>query len=223
MKLRYIITALVAGLGMGVFTHAAYANSPVVYVDNVSSVVSQADLAAALPAFQTAVSRDLAPVWGTDATLTSDPAQEAAAQMVVKLEDESDACGMAGCALGYHDVIGGKPVARVFAKTSSDFHEAWPLTFSHELFEMLVDPWINRQAQWHGRQWLVEVCDPPESGMYAYFVDGVPVSDFITPRWYDAKLRGPFDFTHGLRRSGQIGRHGYASFWAGSSWSQVYG
>lgn len=201
---------------------AEAATGPLVYVSNVSTTVPQADVDAALPAFQTAVSRDLAPAWGTDATLTTDPTLETSAQMVVEISDDANCVGC----LGYHEVFGGKPTSYVFARTGAEFNESWQLTFSHELFEMLVDPWINRLAQWNGRNWLVEVCDPPESGLYAYFVDGVAISDFITPRWYDRTLRGPFDFTRHLKRAGQIGKHGYASYLDPSAfggWSQVFG
>jgi hypothetical protein len=194
-----------------------------VYVENLSETVPQADVDAALPAFQLAVSRDLARVWGSDALLTTDAALEPRAAMTVRILDDSDACSLWGCALGYHELDdSGMPSAYVFAKTGADFHESWQLTFSHELFEMLVDPWLNRFALWDGRTWLVEVADPPESGYYAYFINGVAISDFITPRWYNAKLKGPFDFTRHFRHAGQIGRHGYASWWTGSGWEQVF-
>jgi hypothetical protein len=218
---RVLFAVLVALFAVGLWRGTpAFAAGPVVFVDNESSVVPQADVDAAVPAFQVAVSRDFASVWGTDATLTTDPAVPA--QMVVRLEDDAD-CG--GC-LGYHDVIGGRPTSRVFARTSALDNESWQLVFSHELEEMLVDPWVNRLAEWGGRTWLVEVSDPCESGLYAYFVDGVAISDFITPRWYDRSLPGRFDFTGRFRRAGQVGQHGYASYrdpgaWGG--WSQVFG
>ncbi len=200
----------------------AFAAGPVVYVANLSTVVPQADVVAALPAFQIAVSRDLAAAWGTDATLTTDPAAEPTAAMVVRIEDDAQNCGC----LGYHDVLGGKPTSWIYAGTSASAHDSWQLVFTHELFEMLVDPWINRFALWHDRTWLVEVCDPPESGFYAYLIDGVVISDFITPRWYDRSLPGLFDFTGRFRKSGQIGRHGYASYRDPSvlgGWGQVFG
>ena len=200
---------------------AAHAAGPVVYVENDSTVVPSADVAAALPAFQTAVSRDLAASWGTDAWLTTDPAFAKSAAMVVKLEDDATCMGC----LGYHTVEG-RPVSHVFARTGAEYGESWQLTFTHELFEMLVDPWVNHLALWGGRTWLVETADPCESGFYAYRIDGVVISDFITPRWYDRSLPGRFDFTGAFRRPGQIGRHGYASYrdpnaWGG--WGQVFG
>lgn len=191
----------------------------VVYVANLSKTVPQADIDAALPSFQTSVSRDLARYWGVDARLTTDPAAATSADMVVQVEDYADIPG----ALGYHDVIVGRPTSRVFAATGAAYNESWQLTFSHELDEMLVDPWINRFALWNKKQWLVEVCDPPESGQFAYFIGGIPMSDFITPRWYDSKLKGPYDFTRHIKRPGQVLNKGYAS-WKNpdGTWGQVF-
>lgn len=213
-----VATILSFGLGLPAVA-SADPSAPVVYVGNLSTVVPQADLEAALPAFQTAVTRDFAPVWGVNVTLTTDPAAASTAAMVVNVEDYSPVFG----ALGYHDVIGRRPTSRVFAATGASYNESWQLTFTHELFEMLADPWINHFAIWNGRTWLVEVADQVESGFYAYTINGVVISDFVTPRWYNAKLRGPFDFTRKLKRAGQIGRHGYASYWAGGGWQQVFG
>jgi hypothetical protein len=67
---------------------------------------------------------------------------------------------------------------------------AWTVTVSHETLEMLADPYGNRlvaaadplgQAQ--RVSYLVEICDPCQSTWYT--VNGVPVSDFYTPRYFD--------------------------------------
>jgi hypothetical protein len=66
------------------------------------------------------------------------------------------------------------------------------ITLSHELLEMLVDPSGTRVIQaadldpYSGGQqvnYLVEVCDPV--AVYSYMIDGVPVSDFVLPAFYD--------------------------------------
>jgi hypothetical protein len=197
----------------------AFAAGPVVFFENLSTTVPQADLDTALPAWQIAVSRDLAPWWGTDATLTDDPQYAASANMVVRIEDEADCLGC----LGYHDVIDNRPTSKVFAGTSAENGQSWQLVASHELFEMLVDPWVNSLTSWHGRMWLVEVCDPTESGFYSYMVNGVVVSDFITPAWYGSSRGRPVDFTRWLRKPGAIGKHGYASYKTDDGWGQVFG
>jgi hypothetical protein len=55
---------------------------------------------------------------------------------------------------------------------------------SHEVLEMFVDPncnlWANNEK---GRAYSYEVCDPVEAPTYD--VDGVSVSNFVTPAWFD--------------------------------------
>jgi hypothetical protein len=197
-------------------TAAHLSSSPVIYVENDSSVVPAADLEAAIPAFQTAISRDFAPVWGTDATFTTDPAAAATADMVIQLDDYPDCTGCAG----YHWLDGNRPISYIGTAFPDD---SWQLTFTHEAEEMLADPWVNRFAFFRNRFYLVEVADPIESGACAYKVDGVDISDFITPAWYGAVRGKKVDFTRCIKRPGQIARHGYVS-WKNpdGTWGQAF-
>src|SRR5207247_9143315 len=43
--------------------------------------------------------------------------------------------------------------------------------------------WEDGQGQ---VEYLVEACDPCQDGQFAYPIDGVLVSDFVTPHFYDA-------------------------------------
>jgi len=193
-------------------TAAAASAANVIYVRNdESSGLSDADVAASLPAFQLALDRDFGPIWGVGATLTADPAAAAIADMQINLLDESPEYG----ALGFHDVYSNKPVAYVFVKDSEAVGEAWPLIFSHELWEMLVDPWVDRVSQdpLTGKMWAVEVADPVESGYYAYFINNVPISDFVTPAWYNLRRGQPYDFMRKLKKPHAVGRHGYAQYY----------
>lgn len=210
-----LLVALIAGLAT-----ASVARTTTIYVASHSPEVTQQQVAALLPTFQTMLDRDLAPAWQLGPMrLTANPAEEARADMVSYLEDEADCLGC----LGYHELFGGRPISYTFVATSEFYNEAWPVVFTHELQEMAVDPWINRGAFFRKRWWLVEVSDPVESGQYAYFINGVPISDFILPSWYGG--RRPFDFTHALTKPGQVARHGYASWWnpATGDWAQIFG
>lgn len=132
-------------------------------------------------ALQKQVTRDFTPMWAVIATV--DP--------FTALKDVP---------LGYWPIIvvdtfehGGQhrdrnnqPFALVAAGSS------WSLVASHEALEMLADPFGNRlvvgdspmPAQ--GRvEFLVEVCDPCQLDDFAYTVNGVLVSDFCTPSYFD--------------------------------------
>jgi hypothetical protein len=79
-----------------------------------------------------------------------------------------------------------------------EFGDQWSLTASHECLEMLADPFGRRmragrlldQAIQLGLEprrvrYLVEICDPSESGQFSYQINGVQVSDFYTPHSFD--------------------------------------
>jgi hypothetical protein len=79
---------------------------------------------------------------------------------------------------------------------------------SHEVLEMFVDPNCNLWgSNGQGRVYSLEVCDPVEAPTYE--VNGVSVSNFVTPAWFDpqapktaqfdrlAKVPGPFGILPG--------------------------
>jgi hypothetical protein len=190
------------------------------YIVNESSVLSDAEIADALPAFQAAVSFDFKRYWGTEAQLVLGP-PPTDGSWVITIEDRSDVLG----ALGYHDAE--PPYARVFAQTSLEDGFSWQVVFTHELFELLADPHINRASFDQGVFRLTEVGDPVESPRYAYTrpsASGVPVliSDFVTEAWYRRGAPGRFDFNLKLRRSLTLLPGGYVSYWNGLGWSQIF-
>ena len=89
----------------------------------------------------------------------------------------------------------------------------WSLRASHECLEMLADPFGDRMIpgpsieRGEGRvSYLVEVCDPPESEEFAYTVNDVLASDFITPSFYDpVTVPGVrYSFTGAVKRPRQV-------------------
>jgi hypothetical protein len=108
--------------------------------------------------------------------------------------------------------------------TSAD----WTIDASHETLEMLVDPAGNRLQvskaieivgndvqDANGQfEYLVEACDPCEGNQYAYTIQGVAVSDFITPRFYDpvATPSARYSYAGHILRPRQILPGGYISF-----------
>jgi hypothetical protein len=61
-------------------------------------------------------------------------------------------------------------------------------TLSHEILEMLVDPWLSNVTfagagnPNSATVFLREICDPVAG--YTYNIDGVPVSDFTYPQFW---------------------------------------
>ncbi|HMG34590.1 MAG TPA: hypothetical protein VKM94_11680 [Blastocatellia bacterium] len=199
-------------------------------VINSSTVLSDNQIQAALPALQTQIHRDFAPAWGVDADLVFVPKKQKPAPgmwWLVVLDDTDEAT-----ALGYHDVTNqGLPLGKVFAGTDLKFGNEWTVTMSHELLEMLVDPEINLtvfvESQPGGRLYAYEVCDACEADNLAYKIDGVLVSDFVFPSWFESfrkKGSAQFDQAKRIQKPFQLLPGGYIGIYdvlSGNGWQQI--
>jgi hypothetical protein len=171
-------------------------------------------LAIAAAALQKQVARDFRPIWDTDATcnafglLTDVPL----GYWAIIIRDDIPFPGAGGIHL---NKTNGQPFALV------RFSQNWSLTTSHELLEMLADPFGSRiQAAQsvktgQGRvEYIVEVCDPSEAPRFAYTVNGVQVSDFYTPHFFDpvASSGARYSFTGAITKPRQVLDGGYLSW-----------
>jgi hypothetical protein len=184
---------------------------------NRSTVLTDDEVKAVVPALQKQVSRDFAPVWGVEADLSflSANATVPPKTWLIGVFDNSDQAG----ALGYHDLTEeGLPLGKVFAKTDLDYHSAWTVTASHELLEMLGDPDINLFAfSQSGLEiffYGYEVCDACETDKLGYQIDGILVSDFVYPAWFEgfrAKGSTQFDYRNKIESPFELLPGGYIS------------
>jgi hypothetical protein len=187
-------------------------------------LVDFGELAKVAAALQKQATRDLAPIWNIQAAVSAFATLEDVPlgywPMIVAKNVED--------AAGYHEDKEGQPFALIELGTS------WSLTASHECLEMLVDPFGKRliagdsPKKGQGRvEFLVEVCDPSEDEKFAYTVNGIMVSDFYTPRYFDPKPASGvrYSFTGALTRPRQVLAGGYLS-WTdpkdGSWWQETY-
>ncbi|MFN2603701.1 MAG: hypothetical protein ABR582_13230 [Gemmatimonadaceae bacterium] len=175
-------------------------------------------------ALQKQVTRDFAPIWDVSATVDSFPTLEdmpVGYWPVIIMEDiRTDGAG------GVHEDKNGQPFALV------QLDDDWALTASHECLEMLADPSGNRltpSASLKKNQgkvsYLVEVCDPCEDAMNAYTVNGISMSDFYTPQYFDPKkVAGVrYSYTGAITAPRQVLPGGYLSWTdpATDSWWQA--
>jgi hypothetical protein len=110
----------------------------------------------------------------------------------------------------------------------------WALTTSHEVLEMLADPYGNRLVAGNspkpgqGRvNFLVEVCDPSEDDQFGYTVNGILLSDFYLPSFFDpvgaSGVR--YSYTDAIKGPRQILKGGYLSWGVpetGEWWQQTW-
>lgn len=183
---------------------------------NRSTVLTDQDVKSAVPSFQQQVSHDFAPLWGRDAQLEFVPKGHTPppGSWWVVILDDSDQAG----ALGYHDLTKeGLPLSKVFAATDRQYHLNWTVTASHEILEMLGDPLINltalqQSSDHNGRLYAYEACDAVEADELGYEVNGVVVSDFVTPDWFIPLKNQQYDFKKHLKAPFQLASGGYIGY-----------
>lgn len=130
-------------------------------------------------------------------------------------------------ALGYHDTTpAGLPLAKVFPLLDAeDGPDGLSITLSHELLEMLADPWLTKcvQSSVDGKFWAYEVCDAVEADKYE--IDGVPVSNFVTPAYFEppsSRAGVKFDYLGLVRKPFEVRKGGYGQWHSASGgWHQL--
>jgi hypothetical protein len=203
---------------------------PTIACRNETSDISDAELAEALNAIQHQITNDFAPVWGTPALLTMLSAGQnfPEGSWPLHVVDYTQVF----YALGYHTKDYGKniPWGDVGVKSSQENGQSWTVTLSHEIMEMIGNPYVDL---WHNYiSWeyidpspLVgyltgylawhEMSDPCEFDGFGYTINGVLVSDFLYPSYFNPDVDGTvtkFDHTECLTGFGDIAYGGYFGF-----------
>jgi len=192
---------------MGLIQHLALVSE--------SSTVDLARTTVIAAALNKQIARDVAPLWGIQATVQAYP----------KLGDVPldywpmlirDNIG--NHAPGVHLNDDGQPFALISANQNID---VLSMTASHEAIEMLVDPTGDRLVAGsspvpnQGRvMFIVEVCDPCQSARFAYTVNGLLVCDFYTPQYFNpvAAAGVQYSFTGAISKPRQVLQAGYLSW-----------
>jgi hypothetical protein len=187
--------------------------------------VSFNEVAKVSAALQKQVMRDFSPIWDIKATVDAFATLEDVPLGYWPIIIRDD---IGFNAAGIHLDKDGQPFSLV------SFESGWSLTASHEVLEMLADPFGDRLIagpslkKGQGRvEYLVEVCDPSEALEFSYTVNGVTVSDFYTPAFFDpvTAFGVRYSFTGAIKKPRQVLRGGYISWHEPVSdhwWQQTY-
>jgi hypothetical protein len=166
-------------------------------------------------ALQKQATRDLGPVWDVSGTVD---AFERLGQVPVGTWPIIIGGRVPPGAGGFHTDQNGQPLALVRATTDIN---VLCQTCSHEMIEMLVDPFGSRFVPGdspmpeQGRvNFLLEACDPSEGAKFGYTVNNLLVSDFYTPHYFDPVQSSGvrYSFTGAITEPRQVLQGGYLSW-----------
>jgi len=177
--------------------------------------IRAAELRRVESALRTRMRRDVAPVWEISATVQAyrkvDNVPADAWTVVVR--DDIQAPGAAS----YHSSKGGVPFGMVA------YSATWPFLASHDLLEMLIDPFGTRLTPGPdprpGRRqrrvvYLVEVCDPCAAEANGYEIEGIRMADFCTPSFYQSEPTpgARYSFTGAVSKPFEVLPQGYITW-----------
>jgi hypothetical protein len=213
-------------------TNPAYvASGPTIYLRRETNLLTDDQVAKIAAACNKQVVQDLAPAWITlprPVTVAALHQPLPSDAQVVRLVDASDVKD----ALGYHTedsgdivyaIVGVGTVLQAGSKVLTGALSV-STVISHEVCEMVCNPNVSGWSD-SGRGWLVatEVCDPVQSSFYT--IDGVAVSNFVTPDFFSPIVsRGDkFDHQGVLKKPFQIAKGGYVLNYEGGKINTYFG
>jgi hypothetical protein len=198
---------------------------------NESPLLDDVEGAKIAKALQRQIDVQFRPTWGTAAKIEFVPRGSKADPNAwwIVATDDADQAG----ALGYHDLTPALlPVGKAFAKTTQEAGAEISVTIGHETLEMLGDPWINRTVldPRSGKLYAEENCDAVEADEFGIEVEGVLLSDFVLPQFFDynhARKGVKLSYGGHVTEPFEIARGGYLSFLdlrhVDEGWHQVGG
>jgi hypothetical protein len=211
-------------------------------IANISQKVTVAEFSATVHAVARQVHEDFAPLWGMDADVrgiamkrnTKPNPELTLSDVILYVGELDDDPQKVADAVGYHDLnTKGIPYGFVFTDIAAKQGDPWSTTLSHEVLELLADPDVNLLVVAPNPKnpkgvalRAYEVCDPVQAD--SYDIDGVAVSNFVTPLYF-ANLPSPTTtrtnyLNNGLDRFG-VRPGGYFSYFDLSTrkWNDVFG
>lgn len=173
------------------------------------SHISDTDLELGVIALQRQINNHFLPAWSIGAQLNIvNVPRNGNATIFIMNDSREPGVG------GYRDVVEEAPVGYVYSQTLEGTGDSWTYGASHELLEMLVDPYANLAAegQFKGSPafFAYEICDPVEADG-GYKIAGVQVANFVFPSWFINTTSTQYDYLDLLDAPFTIGTNGTLS------------
>lgn len=190
---------------------------------NRSSYIQYNHFVSILSAINRQLQGEFKDAWAVDAFVVSADSDEALSHYSARISIADNIDDPK--ALGYHTqlpgnvmwgIVGCKPVIDSGGAIILGGDMTIPTVsavISHEVLELLIDPYCNLWADTGERSEVaLEVCDPCEANQYEQKdADGseVAVSDFVLPSWFNPYGQGATSYTNVTPGPFQIARGGY--------------
>lgn len=186
---------------------------------------SDSDVAKWCNACQIQADKDISKWWGYTVKINVLPkgSTPISGHAYMGFFNDSDQAGV----LGWHDDgPNHEPLIKIFTKESRRFNMNPSGTVSHEIAESISDPNASTTVKGFDEKgraclYFYENADPVENDYYQ--INGVDVSDFVTPAWFVSNGNGPYDLLNKVSKPYQILQGGYMeqSYDNGQSWTQI--
>jgi hypothetical protein len=190
-----ILLALLAFIGMSL---GAQAQIRIGIINN--SRIPDGYMERVIDAINVQLERDFFPIWHIQASVGLNDSNA----WPILVTDNPTSVGTPGVHYAYEGV----PVGEVGV-----IGHDWTTVLSHEVLEMVVNPYSNRQViiaragDTVAELWDLEVADACEDFAYSYEIDGIAVSDFVYPSYFMPGGRAPYDFSDHILYPFQILRN----------------
>lgn len=202
----------------------------IIYLEKLTDHLTDAEIQTACDAMNVQISKHFAPVWSCSATvqvrtlpLRGVPPGSAAtdintaADAIVYVQDKLDVEG----AVGYHDINNKDvPYGVVSKEISDEIGEPWTVTLSHEVLELLLDPWANLTVMGPNPKWPkhavfhnYEVADAVQAQDYK--IGDIYVSNFLLPLYFvvNGYKLGPTNYLKEPLTSFGVAPGGYIAYY----------
>ena len=104
----------------------------------------------------------------------------------------------------YHTIQNNIPFANIFCNPKKD---NLSFLFTHELFELLINPFMKETFTFENEIYLKEVADPVSNN---YFIENdLKISDWVLPSWFEQGFIGKTNHLNTLKRSFELSPGGY--------------
>lgn len=177
-------------------------------VVNVDTALTDAEIAAYARAQQRQILEHWAPFWRTWGIVRADIAANVKpGEIPINLLHSPTQ----SAALGFHDrQADGTPIGNVFSDLARAEGDAWTSVASHEVLEILGDPYLMTCVEIDGEIWDREVCDRVEGDTYV--LDQVTLSNFNTPAAFEPSRAGKdrYDYLGLSKTRNEVRPGGYA-------------